>query len=308
MKKINCYLLTIFTFVLVVSTASCNATAATPITTIAPAATATTPATATAAPIPPGDSEHKLTVNGLERSYVLHVPPGLDNLHPLPVVLAFHGLGSNPSEMQLLTGLNAVADKASFLLVYPEGVGKSWNVGVCCGYAAENKIDDTTYVRQVISDLETIASVDPKRIYAIGFSNGGLLVYQLACEMSDVIAGIAPVAGHMVDSSCQPKQPVSVIHVHGGADTAAPYAGGGELNLPPVEQVITTWVQLDGCDSSPQVEKLQNIITHTSYASCQAGTAVELYVIEPGGHNWPSKYVWPASQVIWDFFAAHPKP
>jgi len=95
-------------------------------------------------------------------------------------------------------------------------------------------------------------------------------------------------------------------------DTIVPYTGGqselvANVIFPPTEQGITTWVQLDGCTGSPQVEK-EKIVTHTFYTSCNAGTAVELYTIEVGGHEWPSKYVWPTSEVIWDFFAAHPKP
>ncbi len=149
--------------------------------------------------------------------------------------------------------------------------------------------------------------MDPKRIYATGFSNGGLLVYQLACEMSDVFAGIAPVAGALLYSPCQPKQPVSVLHVHGLADATVPYTGGGILDTPPVEQVIDTWVKLDSCTGAVQVDHPIEIVTHSVYASCQSGTTVELYTIDKGGHSWPSKYVLPISQIMVDFFNAHPK-
>ena len=300
MKSLKVSILTILLLALFIGIASCNQVPATVVATIAPTATTRPAPTATAFPtLEPGDSTHKLTVNNQERSYSLHVPVGMDNSQPASVVLVFHGAGEQPTEMQQATG---------FLVVYPEGLGLTWNAGICCGYAVENKIDDTAFVRQIVSDLETITNVDPKRIYATGFSNGALLVYQLACQMSDVLAGIAPVAGLLVYSPCQPEQPVSVLHVHGGADTTAPYAGGGDLNLPPVEQGISTWVKVDDCDNSPKVETVQDIIKHTSYPSCQAGTAVELYLIDLGGHNWSTKYVMPASQIIWDFFAAHPKP
>ena len=265
----------------------------------------------TAAPtIQPGDSERKLTVNGVERSYLLHIPPGLDSLHPAPVVFVFHGLGvgSMATSMPLLTGFSEIADGAGFLVVYPNGIGLSWNAGSCCAYAVESNVDEPAFVRQMISDLETVASIDTKRIYATGLSNGAGLVYRLGCEMSDTFAAIAPVSGALMYSPCQPQQAVSLIHVHGLKDTATPYAGGGRYNIPPVEQMIATWVQLDGCTGSAQVEQQGSIITHTSYASCQADAAVELYTIGPGGQEWPSKYVWPASQIIWDFFAAHPKP
>jgi len=255
----------------------------------------------------PGDSTRKLTVNGIERSYLLHIPPGVDSLQPVSVVFVFHGQGERPADIQLLTEFNEVADKASFLLIYPEGVGLAWKIGVCCGEAAEKKVDEAAFIRQILSDVGTIASVDPKRIYATGFSNGGLLVYQLACEMSDVFAGIAPVAGALLYSPCQPKQPVSVLHVHGLADATVPYTGGGILDTPPVEQVIDTWVKLDSCTGAVQVDHPIEIVTHSVYASCQSGTTVELYTIDKGGHSWPSKYVLPISQIMVDFFNAHPK-
>lgn len=255
----------------------------------------------------PGDSERKVTVDGLERSYLLHIPPGVDMAHPSPLVFAFHGAGSDPSDMESSTGLKELADTAGFLLVYPVGAGQTWNAGTCCDYAVQQNIDDTAFVRQILTDLETVAKIDPKRIYATGFSNGAALVYRLACEMSDTFAAVAPVAGNLLIESCQPSQPVSLIDVHGLKDISAPYEGGGELNLRPMQELIKNWAQLDGCTDSPKVEK-EKIFTHTSYTACKAGSAVEHYAIGEGGHAWPSKYAWDASQAIWDFFAAHPKP
>jgi polyhydroxybutyrate depolymerase len=255
----------------------------------------------------PGDSPRTLIVNDLERTYLIHIPPGLDGIKPVPVVFAFHGNSNTPSEMQRVTEFNSIADAGHFIVIYPEGTG-GWNVGKgCCDYAGQNNIDDIAFVRQILSDLTTIASVDTKRVYATGVSGGAAFVFRLACEMSDVFAAVAPAAGFHLFSPCQPQQPVSLIEVHGLADTLVPYSGGGEFDAPSVEQTITEWARLDGCAKPAQIEK-QNTITHTIYASCDADAAVELYALEAGGHIWPSKYIWPASQVIWDFFAAHPKP
>ena len=135
-----------------------------------------------------------------------------------------------------------------------------------------------------------------------------MLAYRLACNMSDVFAAIAPIAGTLEYSPCEPQQPVSVLHVHGLADGAVPYEGGGQLDFPPIEQVIATWVDLNGCPNSPTVDNPIEKITHTAYTACKDGTAVELYAIEAGGHAWVSKYIYPMSETIWDFFAAHPKP
>ena len=213
--------------------------------------------------------------------------------------------------MQPVTGYNDIADLGNFLVVYPEGLERSWNAGNCCGHAIDENVDEPAFIRQILSDLDTITDIDPKRIYGTGFSNGAALTYRLACEMSEIFAAIGPVSGSLGYSPCHPQQPVSIIHVHGLADNAVPYSGGGPFDFPPVEQGIDTWVQLNNCRETTQVEIPYESLTikHTTYTSCQAGTAIELYTIDLGTHGWPSsKHIWPASETIWDFFNAHPKP
>lgn len=285
-----------------------------------PASTSTPVPTPTPAPtIQPGETERNLTVNGQQRTYLLHIPPALDKSSPAPLVFAFSGydieIHFEISDMKMSTGFGDLADKNGFILVYPYGVSGTWNVNAdnCCGDAADNKVDETAFVHQIISDVGTIASVDPKRIYAVGFNLGAILTFSFACEMSDTFAAVAPVSGALLFSPCQPQQPVSVIQVHGKNDTLIPYEGGkgnlfsGELEFPPVEQDISTWAQLDKCTGPTQTENLGTTVTHTIYASCASGTAVELYSLEGLGNNWVTKYVLPVSQIIWDFFKAHPK-
>jgi polyhydroxybutyrate depolymerase len=183
---------------------------------------------------------------------------------------------------------------------------------MCCGYAVIDNVDEAAFIRQILSDLETIARIDLQHIYATGFDNGAMLSYRLACEMPGLFAAIAPVAGVLLYyGPCQPQQPVSVIHVHGLSDTKVPYAGGGlpgfGAEYSPVAYGIATWVQLDGCAHSAQVAK-EGIVTHTIYAPCRAGTVVELYAIDGLGHVWPSLHGTSLSKVIWIFFAGHPKP
>jgi polyhydroxybutyrate depolymerase len=257
-----------------------------------------------------------LTVNGLERTYLLHIPPGLAAGQPVPLVFVFHGFSENANVIRQASGFNYVADNNRFIVVYPNGSGASgslsWNASGCCGSALTNNIDESAFVRQIISDLGSIAKIDPKRTYASGFSNGALLSYRLACEMSDTFAAVAPVAGVLLFSPCQPTQPVSIIDFHGLTDNTVPFAGGGTVPstggpFPPVEQSILTWVNLDGCLDVPTTDQ-SGLLTHTAYGSCKNGSAVELYTIQRVGHTWPSQYVVPVSQMIWDFFAAHPKP
>lgn len=281
---------------------------------------ATTAVTTTSPTLLPGESEHALTVNGLARTFLLHVPPGLDSHRPVPVVFVFHGFAENARVARAYTGFDDIADANGFMVIYPNGTGYdsgdlSWNAGGCCGYAVINNVDETAFVRQILMDLSTIASLDPKRNYAAGFANGAMLTYRLACEMSDTFAAVAPVAGALLYyGPCRPLQPVSVIHLHGLSDSSIPYAGGGLAGFgqqyPPAEYGIKTWARLDGCIDSPRAE-MDGMLRHTVYDSCRAGTAVELYVIEDLGHAWSQPSEVPgfsATETIWDFFAAHPKP
>jgi polyhydroxybutyrate depolymerase len=312
MKNFKIWLFISISVALLSSTTACGKTAPTPTTT--PLATPT--ATIAAATLQPGDSERTLTVNGVERTYLLHIPPGLTAGQSEPLVFVFHGFTENASMIQQASGFNDVADKNGFIVVYPNGSGTSgslsWNASGCCGSALASNIDESAFVRQIISDLGSIAKIDPKRTYASGFSNGALLSYRLACEMSDTFAAVAPVAGVLLFSPCQPTQPVSIIDFHGLTDNVVPYAGGGTVPstgkpFPPVEQSLATWVNLDGCSNAPTTDQ-SGLLTHTAYGSCKNGSAVELYTVQGIGHSWPSQYIVPASEIIWDFFKAHPKP
>lgn len=282
-------------------------------------------------PIPVGDSVRTLMHNGFERSYILHVPPSYDGTHSIAVVLVFHGGGGNAEHAMRLTGFNLVSDQAGFLAVYPNGTGRfrdiflTWNGGLCCGYAQKINADDVGFVRALIADLQSFANIDTKRIYATGISNGGIMSYRLACEASDLIAAIAPVAGTQNVTRCEPKEPVSIIHFHGTNDNHLPYQGGvGSESLTGVHYTsvadsIQFWLEYNQCPSTPEVENFADI-QHLAYSGCASGSAVELYTIIGGGHAWPGSGIpaWrggdqptktiDASRIIWEFFVAHAKP
>lgn len=306
MKKYKIYQIIVLTFCIFLSSTSCTQNAVIPTVTVEPTETLAPTSTAV-----PSSFERKVTIDDLERSYLLYIPPGLDSQQPVPLVFAFHGYGEKAIGMQRMSGLNDVADLANLLVVYPKGVFSSWNIGEeAPGYAIEHNIDDSAYVREILLDLSTIANIDPQRIYAVGFSQGGQLAYRLACDMSDTLAAIVSVSGGMEYDACQPSEAVSILHVHGLIDGTAPFSGGGIYQPSPVENGIDAWVQFDDCTGSPLVETQNEgyrLITHTAYASCQGNTTVELYIVESGAHDWPSHFM-PISEIIWGFFATHPKP
>lgn len=275
---------------------------------------------------PIGDSEHTLIYAGIERSYVLHIPPDYDPSQPVALVLAFHGITLDAYEMMRISGLNTQADEVGFVAVYPNASGRqrSWNGGHCCGEAARDNIDDVGFVRAIIEEISASLSIDPRRIYATGFSNGAILAYRLACEMPDQIAAIAPVSATQAledVQSCRPSRPVPVIHFHGTDDEPNPYDGGvtpGGVHFMPVAEAIQFWVDFNSCPPEPQRSESGSII-HDLYTPCQQNVSVELYTIVGGKHAWPGgeavsqrmgepNMEISATALIWEFFLAHPMP
>jgi polyhydroxybutyrate depolymerase len=290
--------------------------------------------TLTADPLKPGDLTRSIEVDKRPRSYIVHVPPGYDGSKAVPVVLAFHGGGANAENMVQFCGLNEKADKEGFIVVYPNGTGRlekvlTFNAGNCCGYAMENKVDDVAFTRALLDDLAKVAKIDPKRVYATGMSNGAIMAYRLASELSDRIAAIAPVAGPMGTEKCDPKRPVPVIHFHGTDDQNAPFKGGkGEksisgTNFYSVDHSIKAWVKANGCKEEPVTVQLPKKVNDgtavevKSYGGGKDGAEVVLVTIEGGGHTWPGreprvKFLGKstknvsANDLMWEFFVKHP--
>lgn len=278
-----------------------------------------------------GETLHTLAHNGAERSYILHTPPGLDSSVPAPLVFMLHGGGGNAENAVRMSEMDAVAEEHGFLVVYPNGSGRfednlfTWNAGSCCGFAQENNADDVGFIRAIAEDLQNSAAIDPKRIYAAGMSNGAMLSYRLACEASDLFAAVAPVAGTLNFSPCQPSQPVAVIHFHGAADEHVPFDGGrgaesaSGADFVSVQDSLDFRIAFNGCDSQPQTNSFEDV-QHQVWGGCADSSSVELYTIIGGKHAWPGspRPGWAggdaptqsisASNLMWEFFAAHPKP
>jgi polyhydroxybutyrate depolymerase len=277
-----------------------------------------------------GDHSLSLAYANRERKYLVHIPAAISASKLLPLVIILHGGGGNAENAIRMTGMSEKADQASFIAAYPDGTGRlgdkllTWNSGNCCGYALDNNIDDVGFVLALINKLQGDYPIDPKRIYATGISNGGMMAYRLGCELSDKLAAIAPVAGAL-NVECEPTQPVSVIAFHGTSDRNVLYDGGvPKLQIDShtredksVAYAMSFWSQQDGCMSSPYREESSNII-HEIYPNCAKTTGVELYTIKGGGHAWPGgdrtniildapTDEISATELMWDFFAAHPK-
>ena len=281
----------------------------------------------------PGNHVRKITVDGLERSYVIHFPRGLDPEKPAPLVLMLHGAAMNGPMMARFTGMNAQADAAGFIAVYPNGTGLSnnflaWNAG---GIGpARTEPDDVAFIGHLLDQLNASFRVDSRRIYAAGMSNGAMMCYRLALEMPQRFAAIAAVGGTLgVDATRLPRA-VSVIHFHGTDDWIVPYAGPrnptpGGVNFKSVATTIATFVQLTGCPSVPVSGDVPDhfrdgtSVRLTSYGPGSQGAEVILVDIKGGGHTWPgqqpavpligkSTREISANAMMWEFFQKHPLP
>jgi polyhydroxybutyrate depolymerase len=269
------------------------------------------------------------TISIGDRSYIVHMPAAQG---PLPVVINIHGGGSNGSQQEMYSGMNAVADREHFIVVYPNGTGRTsrflvFNAGTCCGAAPMQHVDDVAFIRSVIDDLGKRTPIDRTRVYATGMSNGSMMSYRLAAEAPDLVAAIAPVSGSMVLMQFHPTLPVPIMHFHSVDDPVALYNGGLGLGFPgaqtkamhpPVEEQLAKWIAHNGCPTTGKIEKRLSgngtTATKMVYAPCSSGAPVILWKLSGSGHVWPGKtsraervlgkpnLLVDANEEIWAFF------
>ena len=276
-----------------------------------------------------GDYRRHLKHDGRERYYDIHVPASYRKDTPMPVVLNFHGGAARPILQRQDSGMDDVADKNGFIVVYPAGTSRgftqmlTWNTLDAKSYATKNNVDDIGFVRALLEDIGKLFNVDPKRVYATGYSQGGILCYRLACELSDKIAAIAPVSAVLTESpqDRHPGRSMPIIHFHGLLDGHVPYNGGvgpkivGPDRIPrkSVDETITVWINYNKLSSVPvRTGKLGNA-NFKEYGSDKDKAPIILWTLTDAGHTWPGgktqmSALGPvnqdikASQVMWDFF------
>ena len=269
---------------------------------------------------PAGSSSHAIDVGGVSRTYLLYRPASLPSAVALVVML--HGGFGSARQAEKSYGWDAEADRGHFVVAYPDGLGRAWNTGGgCCGAPGRTNADDVGFITAMVSAIEHQIPVDANRVYATGISNGGIMAYTLACRTA-IFAAIGPDSATQL-GSCQAPAPVSVIHLHGTADKSIPYQGGAgagvaHIDGPAVPALNARWRAIDHC-AAPSVSTAVAVTTST--ANCPAGRAVELITIAGAGHQWPGatpdrlaqillhtdppSTALNATQVIWQFFAAH---
>ena len=308
----------------------------------APAADAATcdPARTTdAGPVP-----RTVTVGGLEREYVVHLPPGYDGAEPAPLVVNLHGFGGDIAGQDTATDLPDAAGDRGYIVVTPQGAPLDvpddspaaasaagfegvafWNFfGSDPGEVTVNGVtvpladlatDDVGFIDALLDALTDEYCIDADRVFSTGMSNGAGMSTTLACELGGRFAAIAPVAGVNLSGACPGDDPVSVLAIHGDADAIAGYDGsslmGFDLGNPSVPDRMEAWASFDGCDLDPAVDDSTQGLTVTRWTGCDDGTEVELRTLAGWGHDWPRAAaptqpgVIDATEVILDFFDAH---
>jgi polyhydroxybutyrate depolymerase len=257
------------------------------------------------AALPSGQSEHRLISGGIDRRFLLYVPPGTAP-RVWPVVLNFHGSGGTPEGQLATSNLAVWADREHFALVAPAAVDNRWNIPPDSARA-----DDVRFTADVLDTVATLLCVDPQRVYATGFSGGGRMSSQLACDLSTRIAAIAAVGGIRFPGPCGAARSIPILAFHGTADETNPYAGGGQPYWGTgVEAAIDGWAAHNGC--GPRVEQPRAPgLTELRYAKERCGEVV-LFRIEGLGHTWPGQLLpnqaeGTANDLLWQFFTRHPR-
>ena len=259
--------------------------------------------------LPTGDHSFTLQHGGRRRSYIVHVPREGAN-RARPVVIAFHGGGGEAEGFKAYAGLDDVADREGFTVVYPNGSGLlprrllTWNAGDCCGYAMNQRIDDVGFAVAVLDDLARRAPIDPRRVYATGHSNGAMMAYRLGAERANRIAAIVPVAGAISVTRFMPDRPVAVLAIHSVDDPRALYDGGLGPPFPgttvrsshrPATEGLEKWRRQNRCSAATRIAD-----TRTGRSGAQPQTAMLLewqgclsaapvahWKLTGVGHGWP---------------------
>ena len=240
------------------------------------------------------------------------MPPQARAARPLPLVISFHGAGSNAEVMRSYTRMDPVADRDGYIVVYPNGSSGfqgrflTWNAGNCCGPAAMLQVDDVGFTLMVLDDVAGRVAVDRSRVYATGLSNGAMMAYRFAAEASDRVAAVAGVAGTMSVTSFAPRRPVPLMHIHSTSDHIARYDGGfgppatiadtRAFNAP-VEDMLRKWLDFDACPIKPaSVDTVAgkpgspdegHTAIRRAYSPCREGAEIVLWQLSGPGHVWP---------------------
>ena len=235
-----------------------------------------------------GLSERSIIHDGLDRQYLIYIPNSFAGQSKFPMMINIHGYGGNASEHMANADMRSLADSENFILIYPQGSELDgfphWNAALNGG---DNKssVDDLGFIEALINSHSDI--IDLKRVYAFGYSNGGMMSYALACYKSNLIAAIGSVSGCMLQSNCTPSHSIPLIKLHGTSDSTIPYNGSNEVNS--VDSTLDFWINFNNVNSTPTIKTVNDNgkkIEKFQYNQGTNDVSIEHYKITNGGHVW----------------------
>lgn len=169
----------------------------------------------------------RLRVGGLARAYVV-VSPQRPNLR-LPLIVALPGVRQTALQAEQFQGWDSYAARGQAIVVYGSSYGGAWAAGTCCVVdrpgSARPVLDDVAYLDRVLAQVQRTRPVDRRRVFLVGFSNGGMMAYRYACARPGVLAAMAVVASTSATPGCHPSRALPVLALHGARDDIIPLAG-----------------------------------------------------------------------------------
>jgi len=249
---------------------------------------------------------HTITIEGMwPRTFYIHVPTSYQPSLPVPLLLLFHSRGSNGSEILNTSQFVAWAAEMNFIVATVNGAvyenAASWNAGNCCANATTYQENDLLLASTIIDFVKSNYSVDPGRVWASGHSNGGMMAYRLACDLSNKITAIAVVTGVLMDPTCSPTKPVSIFHIHGNLDPTVPFHGGGKFETPSIFHTVQDMAYRNSCAGSPK--ESSTAIEERYIWQCTNGVETQLVNYQEQSHAWVNGY----TEEILRFLFAHPR-
>ncbi len=230
----------------------------------------------------PGETSGQIALGGVSHGYLLSVPKGYVSNRPTPLVLLFQGFGADDRSIATLTRMPAEAERRGVMVVTPDGPDHTWQFS--------GNGSDAAYIDALLTRVERSTCADLHRVYVAGFSAGAAFAIFYACARPGRVAAVATVAVDFI-LGCTLRLPI--LAFHGTDDPAVPYTNGAiGVSLPGVKVRGTLlnmgdWARLDGCRPDPSTDKVGTQVMQTTWPGCAAGTSVQLYTIEHGGHTWP---------------------
>ena len=265
------------------------------------------------------DEVNTISVDGVDREFILYIPSTYDSTDAVPLMLNFHGWTMSASDQMNLSDMRTLSDSENFILVYPQGAkfrnrpfgSTHWNVG---SWTTGSTSDDIGFVDKLIDHISVNYNIDLERIYACGYSNGGFFSHELACNLSNKIAAIGTVSANMstrTRDNCNPSHPTPVVTVSGTNDNEVSYDGTNFEGQISHNEVLNYWINYNQTDETPIISNLPNIDTNDGstvelhqYKNGNNDVEIEHFKVVDGGHDWPGTYGnmdIDANSIIWGF-------